>query len=82
MFHLYSFTGSRRSRRSKGRAGKLQIYPNNIFFLIKLNFPQIETQGLPGEKGQKGDLGNPGIDVIQAVKVNIWFSIYVYIIKK
>lgn len=26
-------------------------------------------QGLPGEKGQKGDLGQPAIDVFQAVKV-------------
>lgn len=26
-------------------------------------------QGTPGEKGQKGDLGQPAIDVFQAVKV-------------
>lgn len=36
----------------------------HFLFLIYLSF-----QGLPGEKGQKGDLGQPAIDVFQAVKV-------------
>jgi hypothetical protein len=33
----------------------------------------IFSQGRPGEKGQKGDLGNPGIDVFSQVKV--WFDV-------
>lgn len=40
-----------------------------IKFLRKKHFQHLYLQGRPGDKGQKGDLGNPGIDVIQAVKV-------------
>lgn len=29
----------------------------------------VPLQGLPGEKGQKGDLGQPQLDIFQTVKV-------------
>lgn len=31
-------------------------------------------QGRPGDKGQKGELGNPGFDVFSAVKVTTKFT--------
>lgn len=34
-------------------------------------------QGLPGEKGQKGDLAQPAIDVFQAVKVLLIYYVFV-----
>lgn len=41
------------------------------------------SQGINGEKGQKGDVGHPGIDVFQTVKViielyleNIFISLF------
>lgn len=40
---------------------------------------RLLSQGAPGEKGQKGDIGQPAIDVFQAVKVfflTIIFSSY------
>lgn len=42
---------------------------------IKLSIICICLQGTPGEKGAKGDLGQPQIDVFQAVKV-FWLFTY------
>lgn len=40
-----------------------------FYVRILILFFVRQSQGLPGEKGQKGDLGQPAIDVFQAVKV-------------
>lgn len=37
----------------------------------------LYLQGIPGEKGQKGDLGQPAIDVFQAVKVWCFVPLFI-----
>jgi hypothetical protein len=33
------------------------------------------STGRPGDKGQKGEVGNPGFDVFQAVKVSTFLGV-------
>lgn len=55
---------------------------------VNLYYCFIISQGVPGEKGQKGDLGQPAIDVFQAVKVfsllfwlKFWTRTYTYLLQ-
>lgn len=50
--------------------------------LLSTQTNHTKSQGAPGEKGQKGDVGQPAIDVFQAVKVFIYPSNYYYYIRK
>lgn len=48
----------------KWRTNLNKLEDNSKFYLY--------PQGVSGEKGQKGDVGHPGIDVFQTVKVNTY----------